>query len=278
MKITIRIKLFFTVIIIAAIANSLVAQPISKKIIGDTYTKSHPTKQFSINSTNVKGREFKMHVTYAMDSYIEGKKYPVLYYTDGWLGSIELFNSMGNILAKQVEPVILVGISFEANDSSWFEIRKEDFLPNISNPDTINGAKNFLKFMKDELIPYVENNYPEDSNDRGLFGYSLGGLFSTWLLRNEPLLFKRMGISSPSLWYKNFTLLDDQKLLENIKNAKDLKVFVSYGSAESKMIIPGSDRLFDLLNANKNIQSTKFIFDSDNHFTAYPPSCMKVLT
>ena len=262
-----------------ALAISLSAFAQTKtKLYGDVYTKAHPAEEFSIKSKFAKDREYKMYVTYAIDSLVAGKKYPVLFYTDGWY-AVDFFNVMSGWLRvpKVIEPVILVGISFEANDDTWLNVRGNDFLPNINNPDTANGAKNFLSFIKQELIPYVEKNYPVDSTDRGLYGYSYGGLFATWVLREEPLLFKRMGIGSPSLWYQKFALLKDKQLLDNIKNANNLKVFVEYGTSESETQKSGAEQLFELFNANKNIQSTKFILDGA-HFSAYPATCMKALS
>ena len=37
-----------------------------------------------------------------------------------------------------------------------------------------------------------------DSDDAMFFGYSLGGLFATYVLPNEPATFRRFGIGSPS--------------------------------------------------------------------------------
>ena len=175
-----------------------------------------------------------MHITYAMDSIIPGKKYPVLYYTDAWT-NVDYFNLAGNVLgnSKQIEPVILVGISFDADLDEWVKLRKQDFIPNLTNPDSINGAKNFLNFIKKELMPYVEQNYPADSTDRGYFGYSLGGLFATWVLKEDPTLFKRIGIGSPWLEVDDYLLLKEQTLLKNINDLQDLKVFVEYGTLES---------------------------------------------
>lgn len=219
-----------------------------------------------------------MHVTYAIDSLIPGKKYPVLYYTDAWL-NVDFFNQAGDWLSyyKEIEPVILVGISFIATENDWIELRKKDFLPPRTDSDTVSGSMNFLNFISKELIPYVQEHYPADPSDRGIFGHSLGGLFATWVLKEEPNLFKRIGIGSPSLWYNDSKLLKDPKLAEHIANLNDQKIFVEYGSSEGEKQKTGAESLFELLNTNKNIQLRKFVLDG-GHYSAYPETIIKTLT
>ena len=103
-------------------------------------------------------------------------------------------------------------------------------------------------------MPYVEQNYSGDPNDRGYFGYSLGGLFATWVLKEDPLLFKRMGIGSPSLQYKDYMLLKNQTLLNNINMIEDLKVFVEYGTLESEKQKSGAEAIYELLHANEKFR------------------------
>lgn len=159
----------------------------------------------------------------------------------------------------------------------WMQLRYKDFVPNLTDSDTVSGSKNFLNFMRKELIPYVEEHYPADTTDRGLFGYSFGGLFATWVLREDPMLFKRIGIGSPSLWYNDFNLLKDPELAENITHLNNLKVFVEYGSSEGEETKDAAESLFELLNTNKNIKLSKFVLDG-GHYSAYPETIIKALT
>ena len=272
-----NMKLIKTMIFILSAFSSLVCIAQSGKLTGDSYSKTHPTEKIKLKSSYVNDREYIMHITYAIDSLIPGKKYPVLYYTDAWT-NVDYFNQMGNLLVyhKEIDPVILVGISFDADMDKWIKLRGQDFLPNLTNPDSTNGAKNFLNFIKKELVPYVEQHYPADSTDRGFYGYSLGGLFATWILKEDPILFQRIGIGSPYLGYEGYLLLKDQTLLNNINVIQDLKIFVEYGTLETEMKY-GAETLYGLLNANDNIQVIKFILDG-SHFSAWPETCVKALT
>lgn len=269
-------KLISTLILIAF--SNLSGYSQTNQLKADSYSKSKPTKTFSIKSDYAGNREYRMHVTYAIDSLISGRKYPVLYYTDAWL-NVDFFNQAGDWLTyyKEIEPVILVGISFIATENDWMELRKEDFLPPHTDAAKVSRSKNFLDFISKELIPYVEEHYPADPSDRGLFGYSLGGLFVTWVLKEDAMLFKRIGISSPSLWYDDSKLLKDPKLVENIANLNNKKIFIQYGSSESEKQKSGTESLFGLLSTNKNIQLKKFVLDG-GHYSAYPETIIKTLT
>jgi len=268
-------KLIKTIILFVSTFSSLVC---IAQNVGDSYSKAYPTEKIKLKSSYVSDREYVIHVTNAIDSIIPGKKYPVLYYTDAWV-SADYFNLMGNFLinSKEIDPVILVGISFDANIDEWVKFRRQDFIPNLTNSDSINGAKNFLNFIKNELMPYVEQNYPADSTDRGFFGYSLGGLFATWVLKEDPMLFKRIGIGSPWLADKDYLLLKNPTLLNNINIIQDLKVFVEYGTLESEEMKYGAETLYRLLNDNNNIQLTKFILEG-SHLSATPETWSKALT
>lgn len=250
----------------------------TNQLKADSYSKSKPTKTFSIKSDYAENREYIMHVTYAIDSLIPGKKYPVLYYTDGWL-NVDFFNQAGDWLTyyKEIEPVILVGISFMATENDWMELRKEDFLPPHTDTTKVSRSRNFLNFIRKELIPYVREHYPADPSDHGLFGYSFGGLFATWVLKEDPKLFKRVAISSPSLWYDDFKLLKDPELAAGIVNLNDQMLFVEYGSSEKESQKSSAESLFELLNTNKNIQLKKYILDG-GHYSAYPQTIIKALT
>jgi len=270
---SIKSLLFYSYIFLSLFAN---AQDI--KIKADSYSKANPTETFKMKSSIDNDREYIMHVTYAIDSVIQGKKYPVLYYTDAWT-SVDYFNQLGNdfIYSNEIENLILVGISFETDEQGWIDLRKKDFLPNLTITDSTRTAGNFLNFISEELIPYVEQNYPADSSDRGIYGYSFGCLFSTYVLKKKPFLFNRMGIGSPSLWFKDFTLLKDEQLRVNISSITDLKVFVEYGTLESEKQKYGAEQLYDMILENDKIESKKFILDG-SHISAFPATCVKALT
>lgn len=77
-------------------------------------------------------------------------------------------------------------------DSSWVK--------------TSGGGDHFLDFIEQELIPYIEDNYPATSY-RMLIGHSFGGLTAINTLFKRPELFQNYVAIDPSLWW------DDQVML-----------------------------------------------------------------
>jgi predicted alpha/beta superfamily hydrolase len=82
--------------------------------------------------------------------------------------------------------------------------RNHDFLPDSSknSAPTGGGANNFVKFFKDELIPYIDKSFKTEQY-KVLVGHSYGGVFAMHALLTEPDLFDAYIAIDPSFWYKN---------------------------------------------------------------------------
>jgi pimeloyl-ACP methyl ester carboxylesterase len=64
------------------------------------------------------------------------------------------------------------------------------------------GADQFLAFLADELMPYLETNYRVQPM-RVLVGHSLGGLFALYALQKRPSLFTGYLVMEPAVWWNN---------------------------------------------------------------------------
>jgi predicted alpha/beta superfamily hydrolase len=97
---------------------------------------------------------------------------------------------------KLLPPLILVAILNTYTDKG--SMRDRDFLP-LKTPgnDKGGGADNFMAFLRDELIPYIGKKYPS-GGDNSLYGHSLGGLFSFYVMLKEPDLFSNYYCSDPA--------------------------------------------------------------------------------
>ena len=75
---------------------------------------------------------------------------------------------------KKIPPSILIGIGYTEEQR---------------DPYTRDHADLFYMFIKDELIPYIEDHYPvsKHGKDRVLFGYSSSGHFSMYALMDDVL-------------------------------------------------------------------------------------------
>jgi len=151
----------------------------------------------SINSEILKEKRFLQ--VFVPQSYKPGSthKYDVLYVLDGGNWNTGLINKVQPFVEGEgyMPPTIIVSVL--GID------RIKDFTPTHMNDwKTSGGAANFLGFIKDELIPYINKTYPSNG-DNALWGHSLGGLFVINSMLNEPNTFKSYIAVDPSLWWED---------------------------------------------------------------------------
>ncbi|MCB0373246.1 MAG: alpha/beta hydrolase [Muricauda sp.] len=232
----------------------------------------------SIQSKYVEGQTYKLHITLPPNYKPNTKTYPVLYYLDAWE-----YTGIMNTLAKgfmfrgMIEPIILVGISLDTDVDGYLTQRNRDFLPRLDAEDHHSGADHFINFLKEELLPYMEGHYSASDKDRGLFGHSYGGLFTSYTIKREPGLFSKLAIASPSLWYQDFALLTDSGFQENIKGLSHIRILLTYGSLEPEAIKKGADDLFELMVKNEKVQTKRVEFLAENHVSVIAATCSRLL-
>ena len=158
--------------------------------------------------------------------------FPVLYMPDG--GIKEDFPHIANTIAKLIEensitPIILVGIenTERGRDLTGFSESEYDaqFCP------LTDGAKDFRRFITQELFNEVENRY-RINNKKGIIGESLAGLFVMETFLQHPESFDFYIAFDPSLWWNNHYLVrESSALLANLPN-KEIKLWFAGSGAE----------------------------------------------
>lgn len=182
--------LMVTILAFLLINNYSFAQSKGEKIvIGETVTIQ----------SKILNEERKLYI-YKPVGYEQSKeKYPVLYLLDGHSG---FHHTTGIIWSLRrfgrIPKILVVGI---LNTD-----RNRDLTPTESYFPTAGGADNFLKFLKEELIPFVDKDY-RTQPFRILFGVSLSGMFTIYTLLTAPDIFSAYIASSPSLWWDKRGLL-----------------------------------------------------------------------
>ncbi|UCE39906.1 MAG: tetratricopeptide repeat protein [Candidatus Aminicenantes bacterium] len=128
--------------------------------------------------------------------------YPVLYllYADiynYYLDAASITEKLG--VTGEIPPVIIIGV---ANTN-----RYRDLLPvKIRGRNDSGGADNFLKFIQEELIPYVDDNY-RTKNFRILAGPQAAAVFSLYALITNPTLFNAVLSENPFMNPENAKFL-----------------------------------------------------------------------
>jgi len=146
-------------------------------------------------------------------------KFDVVYLLDGE-SHFDDFSFIYNFAMNEelIPPMILVSILNTYKEEG--NMRDRDFLPEKTpENDKAGGADNFIDLLKNELIPFVDKKFPT-SGDNSLFGHSLGGLFTFYVMLKEPELFSNYYCSDPAFPWNNRRIIT--MATTTFKNTTDL--------------------------------------------------------
>jgi enterochelin esterase-like enzyme len=139
------------------------------------------------------------YTTYIPQGYDPGKKYPIIYVTDGYE---YMHEKMGNMILvldnlihlKKIDPVIAV----------FLDHREPVNRANNRRMSELAMNETYLSFMKNEMLPLIEHAYSvsTDPGKRAILGTSMGGLAAAYFAFAEPNLFGLAGLQSPAFWFK----------------------------------------------------------------------------
>jgi predicted alpha/beta superfamily hydrolase len=173
-------------------------------------------------------RQIYIHVP-KLDSADINKALPVLYLLDG--------ENHFHILSAYIEylrhwqvipPIIVVGIVSvdrvkdltPTNSLLNFDGKVDSYLK------TSGGNEQFLNFIQQELMPYMEANY-KTSPFKIFAGHSFGGLTAINCMLMRPHMFDAYIAISPSLWFGNkYVLRLAEQKLPNL-SMRDKKFFTA---------------------------------------------------
>jgi predicted alpha/beta superfamily hydrolase len=190
-------------------------------------------------------------------------KHDVLYVLDGEgnTGMTKQIEEWVKESGFMPEPII-VGV-YNATNSS----RNRDFTPTPSSPGDINsgGADNFLSFLQNELIPYINKKYSVKGSN-GIFGHSLGGLFAMYAFLTRPQVFDSYLAADPSFWWDNRYIrqLTLDKLDPKLHSNKSLWMSGRGGKESEDMGIPSIDSILKA-KAPKSLQWKFVEYPGETH-------------
>ncbi|HHB79734.1 MAG TPA: alpha/beta hydrolase, partial [Saprospiraceae bacterium] len=121
----------------------------------------------------------------------------------------------------------------------------------------------FIKFIEQELQPFIERNY-RTTPEKTLIGQSLGGLLATEILFTKPDMFDNYIIVSPSLWWNDEYLI--KKRTKPVVYTTNKKIFVAVGK-EGDIMEREAKELYERLDKVKkdNTQLYFQFFENQNH-------------
>lgn len=254
---------------------------------------SDETKILTVKNTQITDIESKI-LKRSYDLYIklpydyhtkenQNKKYPVVYLNDA---PYTFKVAAGITHFPKMDKAIIVGIGFAHGENGQFS-RVRDLTPEEDKTWTkyiTGGAPQYLKFITDEVFPYIGARY-RVNDKRILAGQSLGGSFGAWVLVTQPELFTGYILTSPSIWYKNHLILQTEK--DYAKEHKSLiaNVFIATGALESpehgmrKDMTEGHRSFVEQLRSRNyhGLVLRDEIVDGTDHYSTFPVGLAKGL-
>ncbi|MGA3018420.1 MAG: alpha/beta hydrolase-fold protein [Bryobacteraceae bacterium] len=162
------------------------------------------------------------------------RKYPVLYILDGQWDFKLMDSVLGGLVYDKFAPeMIMVGITYSGENADYDGLRAMDYTPTAVQQvkGSGNGPK-FLKFLKMELIPFIEANYRADSSRRVLQGSSYAGLFTLYAMFADPGLFSAYMSASPAVTYDDRYAFKQEAEYARTHKELPVKLFLAVGGSE----------------------------------------------
>lgn len=218
----------------------------------------------------INSREYRISValpsTYREDEPGDTTRFPVLYLLDGDVTLPATVSGFRLSTRGEGENLIMVGVGYPPGQFlnrpppgyGQVPFRNRDYTPPpFPESDSALAALKadwkmsgdaalFLRVLREEVIPLVERNY-RTTSDRGIHGHSFGGLFATYALLEDPDLFTRYLITSPSLWWNDESIFAREEALFKRLRRLDKTVYLSTGTAEAQWAVAQIWRLVSAL-------------------------------
>ncbi|MBZ0319605.1 MAG: hypothetical protein K8L91_24555 [Anaerolineae bacterium] len=222
-------------------------------------------------------------------------KWPVVYVLDGnwyfgmvtdvirpmaWCGSTTDAIVVGIGYAESENPMEAFRESFTRRDHDLTPLRDAEVEKSMEQahkrPSPNGDAGNFHKFIRDELIPFIERDYRADPAKRILVGHSYGGLFALFGLFETPDLFETLVIGSPTLSYGNRFIFQQEEAFAKGHRKLPAKVYLFVGELEESLndqTVTDTLRLAVILQGRnyEGLSLVKHVFPDQNHCEVAAP-------
>jgi len=200
------------------------------------------------------GVEYEIDVALPRGYSASKKRYPVMYTLDGNV-FFPLLTASYRLAARLIpDELIIVGVGYPTNDYGFWSkdygaSRARDYTPRPAKAvggvsARAGGAPVFLRFLREELIPFIDSSYRTIPGNRGLMGHSYGGLFCVYVLTHEPGLFHKYAIGSPAVQWDNEAAIRWESEYAATHRELPARVYVYIGAFEDDNIMKAPTRRF----------------------------------
>lgn len=208
------------------------------------------------------------------------RSFPVLYLLD----SDKSFGMAKDIVewliwCQEIPEIIIVGIAYGEGVEQWWQKRSRDYTPTKDKTrlwgdfPLAGGARDFLRFFKVELVPFIDAHYPTKTDDRTIIGLSIGGLFGAYTMLADPSLFRRYIMISPAFIWDDGVLFNQLTDFMHIHNSLNATIYSVIGDLDEKdNIIKPWKKFFDILGSEglKGLNYSNEVVVGETHISIYP--------
>jgi len=228
--------------------------------------------------------------------------YPVLFSLDA-NRSFPLYSTTSLIAetpGTASQEIVIVGVGYQTDNdrikglAQWAAWRTRDLLPErrekteaywsgrlsslLGEEELLvqsGGAPLFLQSLREEIIPFIQQNYRVSINDRGLAGYSYGGLFTLYALFHASETFNLFFAGSPTMFEGLFEYEENYASTHGDLVAK---LFITAGSRESDLLEP-VQRMVERLRSRgyPGLEVLSHVFEGEGHRSAYAAAISRAL-
>jgi uncharacterized protein len=249
------------------------------------------SQQYDFTS-KINGRRYRVMLARPA-GYEAGVRYPVLYVLDG----NQYFATAADAVSRQshfklIRSAIVVGIGYPTDDPAVVDRERAfDFTPSLSKipmvTGTFGGAAGFQRVIEEEIKPFIQAQVSVDESNQTLWGYSYGALFALRTLLRSPATFSAYALCSPSIWWNNGEVLQDESAFTKRSAAGEIRarILITSGGDEqykgndverlarpfnrARLIDNASELAARLSLANPSmVKVTRTLFDGESHATA----------
>lgn len=294
-------QFFLLMSLLLAALSDVASQDKTKPKAEDFPVASIPETELRTFHSTILNQEMNIYIKLPPSYYTNPQKiYQAWYITD----ANRTFPMVANMvslfeLPTITEPeIVVIGIGYKIKDlSDWAAWRTRDLTPtNVPAVDSgwakrlsgltgrqievrTGGAGTFLDFIVKELFPFVESNYRISSANRGIGGYSYGGLFSLYVLFKQPDLFSIYYAGSPAIGHDKGVLFNFEKEYASLHSDLKANLFMSAGGDEDSWMPTNMEKMTDLLKSRNypGLIVETYVFPGETHVSCMPSSIMRAL-
>lgn len=260
---------------------SFIIQLLILLVVTNTLSAQFSTRHV-IDTSAIVGDRFDLYIS-TPPGYHADSTYRVVYYLDA---NILSGRKLRRLLAAPefnqiLQQVVFIGIGHKGN---YRACRNRDFLlprKNGSRETMLQSkrgqAERFYMYLKQELIPTINETFHTDSGKNSIIGHSLGGLFVVYALFKQEDLFTNYFALSPSLWVHRYAVYNFNQIDTGFTQPKNL--YFTSGSMEVlNKILKGSNQFQRFLSKKsyKGLNYEYQIWKRKTHISSVNPALHRI--